>query len=147
MPRPPETAAEPFPITGFADYLGIRVVDWPDGAPHFALPIRPEFLNRNGAVHGGVILTLLDTVCSICRCRFVDGVIVGRVVAVSLTANFVAPVRAGTLHARASLRGGGKSLSIVEGEVTDEEGRLIATATGVVRKICDDAPEDLKELP
>lgn len=124
-----------FSVPGFADHLGIRIVDWPDGAPHFALDIRPEFLNRNGAVHGGVILTLLDTICSISCCRLTDAGIVGRVVAVSLTANFVAPAFAGTLHATASPSGGGNKLLLAEGRVTDDDGRLIATASGVVRRI------------
>lgn len=142
MPKTNEIRPSPLAIPGFAEFLGIRVIEWPDGAPHFALDIRPEFLNRNGAVHGGVILSLLDTVCSISCCRLVDGAIVGRVVAVSLTTNFVAPARHGTLRAKAWRRGGGKSLSIVEGEVTDDEGRLIAAATGVVRQVRDEAPKD-----
>lgn len=137
-----ENRPAPTAIPGFADFLGIRVVEWPDGAPYFTLALRPEFLNRNGAVHGGVILSLLDTVCSISCCRLVDGAIVGRVVAVSLTTNFIAPARHGTLHARAKPQGGGKSLCIVEGEVTDDAGRLIATATGVVRHIREDAPKE-----
>lgn len=122
-------------IQGFAAHLGVRVVDWPDGEPHLALDIRPEFLNRNGAVHGGVILTLLDSVCSISGCRYVDGRIEGKVVAVSLTTNFIAPVSHGTIHARARLRGGGAKIFMVDGEATDDAGRLLATATGISRRI------------
>jgi|EndMetStandDraft_7_1072992.scaffolds.fasta_scaffold96720_1 uncharacterized protein (TIGR00369 family) len=124
-----------FPLRGFAAELGIRIADWTDGIPHLALDLRPEFLNRNGAVHGGVIMTLLDSACSVSGCRYVDGAIVGRVVAVSITVNFIAPATSGTLHARARLRGGGSKLLMTEGEVTDDDGRLIATASGVVRRI------------
>ena len=127
----------PFAIPGFAAVLGIRLVDWPDGVPLLALDIRPEFINRNGAVHGGVILSLLDTACSVCCCRYVDGVILGRVVMVSLTTNFIAPAVTGTLHAHARMRGGGRKLVMSDGEVTDDDGRLIATATAVVRRIED----------
>lgn len=125
---------------GFARWLGVRLVDWRGHEPHFALDIRPEFLNRNGFVHGGVILSLLDTVCSLAGCRYVDGQIVGRVVAVSLTTNFIAPIHSGTMHGRATLRGGGRTMFMVDGSVHDDDGALLATATGVGRHIREHKP-------
>jgi uncharacterized protein (TIGR00369 family) len=133
-----ETEASGTPFTGFAVHLGMKIVDWPDGEPHLALDIQPHFSNRNGYVHGGILLSLLDTACSLAGCRYVDGRIIGRVVAVSLTTNFIAPVAGGTIHARARLRGGGTRLFIVDGEVTLDDGQLVATATGVGRRIRDE---------
>lgn len=122
-------------VGGFAAWLGIRIVGWDDEGPHLALPVRDEMINRNGSVHGGVLLTLLDSACSLAGLRCEDGKLKGRVTAVSITANFIAPVSGGTLHAQARLRGGGRKTALVDGEIRDEHDTLIATASGVIRRI------------
>lgn len=122
-------------VGGFADWLGVRIVGWDDEGPHLDLPVRPELINRNGSVHGGVLLTLLDSACSLAGLRPENGKLKGAVTAVSITANFIAPVSAGTLHAKARLRGGGRKLALVDGEIRDDNGALVATGSGVIRRI------------
>jgi uncharacterized protein (TIGR00369 family) len=129
-------------VGGFADWLGVRIVGWDAEGPHLALAVREEHINRNGSVHGGVLLTLLDSVCSLAGLACENGTLIGRVTAVSITANFIAPVAAGTLHARARLRGGGRKLALVDGEIHDDAGVLVAAASGVIRRIDDRQGED-----
>lgn len=124
-------------VGGFADWLGVRIAGWSDEGPYLVLPVRNELINRNGSVHGGVLLTLLDSVCSLAGLSYEEGKLVGRVTAVSVTANFIAPVKTGTMHARARLRGGGRKLALVDGEIRDDDGNLIATGSGVIRRIQD----------
>lgn len=125
------------PLAGFAAHLGLVISGWTEDGPELVLEIGPQHLNRNNAVHGGVVLSMLDTVCSLAGVRLVEGRLVGRVVAVQLSTNFVAPGRAGRLSARSRIRGGGAKTIHVEGEVIDEAGATIAVATGVVRRIRD----------
>jgi len=127
------------PLAGFAAHLGLAIAGWTEDGPELVLDIAPHHLNRNGAVHGGVVLSMLDSVCSLAGVRLVDGQLAGRVVAVQLSTNFVAPGLTGRLRARSRIRGGGAKTLHVEGEVVDEAGATIAMATGVVRRIRDDA--------
>lgn len=122
-------------VGGFAEWLGITVVGWDEAGPRLRLVVRAEHINRNGSVHGGVLLTMLDSACSLAGLSVEGGKLKGRVTAVSVTANFIAPVSGGTLHASARLRGGGRKLALVDGQITDDEGTLIATASGVIRRI------------
>ncbi len=126
------------PLAGFAAHLGLSIAAWSEHGPELTLDIGPQHLNRNGAVHGGVVLSMLDSVCSLAGVRLVDGRLTGRVVAVQLSTNFVAPGRAGRLLARSRIRGGGAKTIHVEGEVVDEAGATVAVAVGVVRRIRDE---------
>lgn len=124
-------------VGGFADWLGVRIAGWSEEGPYLVLPVRDELINRNGSVHGGVLLTLLDSVCSLAGLSYAEGKLVGRVTAVSVTANFIAPIQRGTMHAKARLRGGGRKIVLVDGEIRDDAGQLIATGSGVIRRIED----------
>jgi uncharacterized protein (TIGR00369 family) len=142
---PEKAKQQSFPrVGGFADWLGIEIVGWDAQGPHLALPVRAELINRNGSVHGGVLLTLLDSACSLAGVTCENGALVGRVTAVSITANFIAPVSRGTMHARARLRGGGRKIVLADGEIRDDDGNLVATASGVVRRIEDKKTVDEK---
>jgi acyl-CoA thioesterase len=44
----------------FADLLGIRRASMADGRCRFELPASALHLNPHGAVHGGVVYTLVD---------------------------------------------------------------------------------------
>lgn len=127
------------PLAGFAAHLGLLIVGWTEDGPELALDIEPRHLNRNGAVHGGVLLSMLDSVCSLAGVRLIEGQLSGRVVAVQLSTNFVAPGLAGRLTARSRITGGGAKMLHVEGCVVDATGATLATALGVVRRIRDEA--------
>jgi uncharacterized protein (TIGR00369 family) len=84
--------------------------------------------NPNGALHGGVLMALLDTAMGHAVAEMV--VPDGRFnVAAQMNVHFVAPVREGTLRARAEVRKLGKRLAVVEAEATDQDGRLVGVAT------------------
>ncbi|MEJ1978233.1 MAG: hypothetical protein WDN49_21040 [Acetobacteraceae bacterium] len=42
---------------GFSTQLGLTRVEWRDGLAQVALDLAPRHLNRNGILHGGVLLT------------------------------------------------------------------------------------------
>ncbi|MGB1214482.1 MAG: PaaI family thioesterase [Pikeienuella sp.] len=121
--------------TDFNAHVGYRLVDWGAGTSCIELDIEPQHLNSQGIGHGGVLLSLLDSACGACgstepppapRCISVT---------ISLTANFVHPMRGKTLLARGRMTGGGRGIYFAEGTVHDETGQLIATASGAFKRV------------
>ena len=85
--------------------------------------------NPHGALHGGVVMALLDTAMGFAVAARVrpDGRFNA---AAEMSTRFVAPVRAGTIRAEATLLKAGKRLAVVEARATDDQGVLVAIATG-----------------
>mmetsp|Transcript_29565 Transcript_29565/g.58166 ORF Transcript_29565/g.58166 Transcript_29565/m.58166 type:complete len:84 (-) Transcript_29565:2006-2257(-) len=54
---------------------------------------------------------------------------------ISMNTQFMAPARDGRVVATGAISGGGRSLLFAEGEVVDKDGRVIATATGVYKRV------------
>ena len=52
------------PLSGsqFIEDLGVKLLDWKDGASTIELEVVKRLSNRLGMAHGGVISTLLDQV-------------------------------------------------------------------------------------
>jgi uncharacterized protein (TIGR00369 family) len=92
--------------------------------------VDPLHHNPYGTLHGGVVMALMDSAM---------GHVVGAAVhtqgrfnaAAQMSVNFLAPVRAGTIRARARLVKLGKRLAVVEASAEDDAGVTIATATAV----------------
>lgn len=121
--------------TDFNAHVGYRLVDWNKGTSCIELDIEPKHLNSQGIGHGGVLLSLLDSACGACgstrpppapRCMSVT---------ISLSANFVHPMRGTMLRAQGRLTGGGRRIYFADGTIHDETGRLIATANGAFKRV------------
>lgn len=85
-------------------------------------------LSRAGLVHGGMVFTMLDAAMGravIARLQpgFTSPTI-------EMKINFFRPAAAGKLIARGRIVNSSKQLSYAEGEVNNEEGKLVARATG-----------------
>jgi len=121
------------PPSGFMDLIGYRLVAWRPDEAVIELAIEPKHLNRAGVVHGGVLTTLLDTACgfSATFCPHPDRV--RRVVTLSLTTSYVGQASRGIVRATARKRAGGTRIVFCHGEVTDDQGQLLATAEGTFR--------------
>ncbi len=86
-----------------------------------------EQTNSRGDVHGGAIASLLDCALS-CAVRSHDPANFG-VVTIDLTLHYVS-AGGGDLIASARCERRGKSVSFARGEVHNEDGTLVAMATG-----------------
>ena len=94
------------------------------------MPFNPEFTNSRGEVHGGALLGLLDCVLA-CAARAHDPVNTA-VITVDLSTHFIASASGDVIgHARCLRRG--RSLAFSQGEVRDEHGHLLATATATLK--------------
>lgn len=122
--------------TGAQTHLGYSIeIDDDKGRVAVSLVVGDEHFNRHGTVHGGIVAALLDTVCGM-QCSFDnDPELLPPCVSLTLTTNFVAPVRRGRVIATARSEGGGQRVRYLSGRLEDESGALLATASAVMRMV------------
>jgi 1,4-dihydroxy-2-naphthoyl-CoA hydrolase len=122
MPRP-----EVEPRLQFDRLLG---TEWLDDDPAHArvrLGLRDELRQPVGLLHGGVISSLVESVCSRSTAIAVsDAGMTAMGQAISV--NFVRPITAGAVEVRARARHRGRTTWVWEAEVLDAEERLCAIA-------------------
>ena len=108
---------------GFREHVALQVAPDDDGTSRVVLDAGDEHLNPSGAVHGGVLATMIDVAMGTAVAA--DG---GQSpVTVSLTVTYLEPGRPGRLEATARLRKRGKRLTVVEAEVV-QDGDVVADA-------------------
>ncbi len=101
-----------------------------DGTVFWEYEVRPEHFNPHGALHGGVLATLLDTAMGHVVAREVMPQ--GRInAAANLDIQYLAPVRRGVefLRATARITKLGKRLAFTTATAVDDKGTVVATAT------------------
>ena len=91
------------------------------------LPWAPERCTAGGLLHGGALMTLADSVGAVCA--FLNLPPGATTSTVSSTTSLVRGVRSGTARAVARPAHVGRSFLLVEVEVTDDDGRLVARTT------------------
>ena len=119
---------------GFADLIDYRLVRWEADQAEVVLEVGPQHLNRSGALHGGVLCTLVAAACGYSGC-FLDIPRRRRpALTLSLNTQFITAVATGArLLCRARRTGGGRSVFFTAAEVLDEAGRLVARGDGVFK--------------
>ncbi len=133
-PRPPELSAaelarlrETFARVPYVGLLGFEFVRAERGAATFALDVREELTRMGGILHGGAVVSLLDTAAA-----FAVHTVIGaeaRTVTVDLTVHFLRPASAGRIEATARVLRRGRSVCILSVEARDATAQIIATAT------------------
>jgi uncharacterized protein (TIGR00369 family) len=119
--------------SGFQQAMGYRLQQWREDEAVLEMDIGSRHLNRSEVVHGGVLVSLIDTACGFAG-TFAD--VPGaqpKVSTLTLTTSFVAPARIGPLRAVGRVRGGGKSIFFAQAEVFDGNGTLVAFGEGSFR--------------
>lgn len=131
--KPVAASADPrnvFAAVPFMQMLGVRREFSEGGRARLMLEARPEFGNVIGAVHGGVIVTLLDVVmasAAVSRRNFER-----TAVTLNLDSSFIEPGR-GTLTADGEVIAHDDSVAWCRATVTDADGRAVALAHGSFR--------------
>lgn len=120
-------------MTGFNHLLGGRLVEWAPDLARTRLELRPELLNSQQIVHGGVYCAFLDFTCGMAGLFSPEGEARKTCVTLSLTTNFVSAVRSGALHGTGRRIGGGRSIFYAQAELHDDNGTLAATAMGTFK--------------
>ena len=109
---------------------GLIGTEWLSDDPDDArarLPIRDELRQPFGLMHGGVMSTLVESVCSRATAGAVyeDGM---AATGQSIDVSFIRPVTEGGVEVRAKARHRGRTTWIWEAEVLNDEGKLCALA-------------------
>ena len=120
--------------TNFNDLLGLEFVSSADGVYVLALRIKPEHLNLQGFVHGGVLCTMLDTAMS----RAFLGDLPGQHrsgATLELKINFLKGVRNGTLTATGRMVSETRRTAYVEGEIRADNNSLVARSSGTILQV------------
>lgn len=118
------------PPASFNELLGLQLLGAENGGYRLELAIAPHHLNGVGGVHGGVYLTLLDTVMAR-ACR------VGEHEAeywptLELKTNFLRSIGSGRIIALGEVVRRGRRTCYVEGELRSEAGELLARGSATL---------------
>lgn len=123
----------------FYRYMDMKVVEAGEGRSRLTLQVKEEMKNLYGILHGGAVATILDSSCGIAIGSMLKAGEI--VVTVDMRMNFVSNLRQGTLIGEGRVIHRGKQTGIVEAEVKDDRGNLIAVGMST-HLIC--VPEDLR---
>ena len=118
---------------GFRDLLGFELIEWSNDWAVVDLELNTH-LNRNQYVHGGAIMSLLDSACGFSGVYCEVPGNVRRCITISLNTHFVKPVSEGVLRAEARVISRGRKIFFVEAKVFNK-GILVATGAGTFRYV------------
>lgn len=108
--------------------LGIRTDEYNPGRVVLSMDWAPSLCTANGILHGGVIMALADSAGGACAMLNLPPDASGTTTIESKT-NFMGAVRGGTVSATATPLHRGGTTIVVETEVRDRVGKLIAKVT------------------
>lgn len=119
---------------GFREVLGFTVAEWAPDKAVLHVEMTEKHLNRNGFVHGGVFMSLLDSAAGLCGTYCEVPGNVRRCITVSLNTHFMSPVQEGRLRVEANLVSRGRKMFFVEARITAGS-TLVATGQGTFRYV------------
>jgi uncharacterized protein (TIGR00369 family) len=127
-PRAGETV--PAPI---GRLLGLRVVSVEPGTATLSMQVDERFANPMGTLHGGILCDLADAAMGIAYAGSLEN---GEsFTTLELKINFVKPVWSGLLTASGRVVKAGRTVGLVECDITDEQGSLVARASSTCMRL------------
>lgn len=118
---------ETFARIPYVNLLGMEFVRAERGAATFALDVREALTRMGGILHGGAVVSLLDTAAAFAVHTVIQPE--GRTVTVDLTTHFLHPASQGRIEAHARVLRRGRRVCILSVEARNEADEIIATAT------------------
>lgn len=116
--------AQPPPI---ARLIGFRLLSAADGASEFELDADERHWNPMGTVHGGVLCDVADIAMGFAYAsKLEEG---ETFTTIEIKVNYLRPVWKARLRAAARVVKKGRKIGLVECDVTDEKGNLVARAS------------------
>ncbi len=117
----------------FHDMAGFRMLEWRDGFVRIRCDLQPHHQNRQGALHGGIVLALIDEAGGAAGVWSADPAVNRKSVSVSLDAKFVGRAQGEFVEVTGRVAGQGRSLYFVQSEVRDARGTLVAFGSSTHR--------------
>lgn len=106
---------------------GIEISDSGEGMIEIIVPLHENIQRTGGIMHGGAIMTLLDTAGGLSIITL--GNLVNQVT-INLNTNFIRPVSSGPVRVKSEVVKSGKNISFCNLELRDGKGNVCATASG-----------------
>jgi len=114
------------PEEPIARYLGMRLVELTPGRALVSMTMKPEYINFNGMVFGGIIMAAADQAFA-----YATNSLLMPNLAIQFNIHLIAGAAAGDeLTAECNVVKSGRRISVSEMTVTNQDGRLIARASG-----------------
>jgi uncharacterized protein (TIGR00369 family) len=119
----------------FGDFLGITISERGRGFCRLTCLVEAHHLNRGGALHGGVLLALMDHAGGFAGSWVGEDAPERLSVTVDLNGRFTRPVRSGVVSVEARIVGEGRSIYFVSTEIRDEAGLLVAFGSSTHKRL------------
>ncbi|MBR7837005.1 PaaI family thioesterase [Actinospica durhamensis] len=116
-------------LVGIAQLLDMRCTEVEEGRIVFTVKSRPEFANPLGTLHGGIAATLLDSAMGCAVHTTLPAGMIYTSLDISVRYIRAGGIDGGELRAEGRVVHRGRKIRTAEASLTDEQGRLIATAT------------------
>src|ERR1700688_994021 len=115
--------------------LGWRLLDARphDGWARIGFDGQPEFCSRAGFIRGGILTAMLDDPMGPAVFVMTDGKLY--TATITMTVNFLAPVKPGPLVGETNVTQLGRTIAFVEGRLVAPDGALIATSSASARLV------------
>ncbi len=109
-----------------SELLGLQITTIEHGRLVIEMESGPAFANPMGTLHGGILTTLADSAMGLAYASTLSEA--ESFTTLELKINFLKPVWSGRLTAEAELKKGGSTVGLVECDVRDAAGSLVAYA-------------------
>lgn len=117
----------------FAKMIGMRLVDMRPDEATLEIEMRDQLRQPHGLLHGGVTATLIDTAMAFAVITVLTKD--EKASTVDLSVHYLRPHLEGKVSCTARIVKAGKRLLTVSADVTNEQGKLIATALSTYTKV------------
>ena len=117
----------------FARWIGMELVDMAPDVAVIRINMRDELRQPHGLLHGGVTATLIDTAMAFAVITCLDPG--EKASTADLNVHYLRPHLEGVVTCAARVVKAGKRLFTVTADVTNEDGKLIATALSTYSKV------------
>ena len=111
----------------FARGLGIELESAAPAEVRGRLPWAPELCTGGGVMHGGALMAFADSLGAICA--YLNLPSGSTTTTISSTTSFMRAVRGGEVAAVARPLHAGRSVVVVQTDLSDDQGRLVAQVT------------------
>jgi acyl-CoA thioesterase len=108
-------------------HIGLRIEKLEPGSVQLSFPMSENITRWGGMVHGGVVMTALDTACGLAVMTVNPG---KNQVTMELKVNFLEPLTDRSFHTVGRVIRNGRTAMVAEGEVKDSKGVLCAKGIG-----------------
>lgn len=115
----------------FFQHIGFEFVHLEAGRVKIKLRVHEALRNTQGVLHGGVHATMIDNIIGMT----IRSISESSCVTIQLNTHYLAPVRDGTIFAAGKVIRHGKTIVTGEGEITDEDGHMLAKGSGTFKLI------------